>query len=40
MKITKDLRKHATKQGIAKEDVDAAGMAETAEELLEKGAKA
>lgn len=38
MKIAKDLRKHATKQGIVKEDVLAAGMAETAEEFLEKGA--
>ena len=39
MKNTQDVRKHATEQGIAEEEALARGMAEKAEEFVEKGAE-
>jgi phosphomethylpyrimidine synthase len=39
MKITEDVRKYAAEQGIAEEEALAKGMAEKAEEFVEKGAE-
>jgi phosphomethylpyrimidine synthase len=39
MKFTEDVRKYAAEQGIAEEEALAMGMAEKAEEFVEKGAE-
>jgi phosphomethylpyrimidine synthase len=39
MRITEDVRKYAAEHGIAEEEVLAKGMAEKAEEFVEKGAE-
>ncbi len=39
MKITEDVRKYAAEQGIKEEEALAAGMAEKAEEFVDKGAE-
>ena len=39
MKITEDVRKYATEQGVAEEEALKKGMAEKSQEFVEKGAE-